>query len=699
MRTSEPTSPRRGALLRRAVPWFVLAFWVIVLLVAVPVVGKLGDATTDSEIDYLPASAQSTQVAEIQQELPGGGTTDMFLVYQRDSGLSRADRDAAEDHVAEIAAHYSINGMPEGNVSDDETTLMYPLAIDADEAGGEGEDVELVRELVADHPDGLLVQVTGPAGLEADMDEAFEGIDETLVMATMLVVTVLLILTYRSPFLWLLPLVAVGAAAVTSMAGVYALVRAFDITVSTMSSSIMIVLVFGVGTDYALLLVARYREELRRHHAPADAMIAALRGTGPAILTSAGTVAAGLLCMIAADLNSSSGLGPVGAVGVVCALVAMTTLLPAILVLLGRGVFWPLVPVHGTTPRERRGFYSRVGALVTGRPITVLAAGAMLVGSVALGALNLPGDLRSEDSFTDRPESVAGMETLAAAFPEQSSQPITVLADASHSEEVLTSVRGTDGVADAEMRRSADGWAEISAFPVDEAESAGEAATIELLRAELATIDGAGALVGGESAQHLDVAATASSDRALVIPLALVAVFVLLALLLRSLLAPLVLVAAVVAVWGAAIGLGGLVFGPVFGFEGTDPEVPMLSFVFLVALGVDYGIFLMHRTREEALRGAPAPAALVSSLKATGTVIASAGIVLAATFSVLTVLPLVMMVELGFVIAVGVLLDTFLVRAYLVPAAAALLGTRIWWPGRLSKAPQPAPEPVGLVRR
>ncbi|MEU2430328.1 MMPL family transporter [Streptomyces sp. NPDC007861] len=682
-----------------ALPWAVLALWIAVLAVAGPFAGKLADVQRDNIVDYLPAGADSTQVARVQQELPGGEATELVLVYHRDGGLTAADRTTAAGQAARIAAaHDLIGGQPRGIPSMDGTTLMYPVS--TTEPGNDEKAraafVEDVRAAVsgdgADGADGgdraegaaagLTVEVGGPSALQTDMEDVFETIDGTLMVATVIVVAVLLILTYRSPFLWLVPLLVVGVAALATRAVIYGLAQGFDITVTSQSAGIMTVLVFGAGTDYALLLVARYREELRRVPEPYDAMRAALRGCGPAVLASSGTVAAGLLCLLAADLNSARGLGPVGAVGVVCALAAMTTLLPALLVLLGRRIFWPLIPRYGSEAPRRRNLFAAMGSSAGRRPVAVLASGAVLLGALALGAFNLPGTLKNEDSFTERPESVSAMRTLADAYPDRGAQPIGVVAPAAAADRVLAEVRATGGVAAAERGRTADGWTELSVFAEDAPESPGETATIEALRAGL---QADGAYVGGASAQQLDLEETNARDRLIVIPLVLAAVLLILVALLRSLVAPLILIVAVVAVWGAAMGLGGLVFEPVFGFAGVDPGLPLLSFVFLVALGVDYGIFLMHRMREEALSGAEPAAAALTALRTTGGVIASAGIVLAATFAVLMNLPLVMMVEMGFVVAVGVLLDTFLVRTYLVTSASLLLGRRVWWPGRLSR--------------
>ncbi|WP_217170047.1 MMPL family transporter [Streptomyces sp. AC512_CC834] len=684
--TSGPSGGRR-----RAVPWLVLGLWIAVLAIASPFASKLADVQRDRAVDYLPASADSTQVAKIQDRLPGGEATEMVLVYHRDAGLTAADKATAAEQVAEIAGAHELTGRPAGIPSKDGTTLMYPVASTEPGTDEEARDalVNDVRD-VALGGDGLSVEVGGAGALATDASEVYNSLDGPLLYTTAAVVALLLILIYRSPFLWLVPLAVAGIADYLSMGVAYGLNQWFGTAVSGQSSGIMTILVFGVGTDYALLLVSRYREELRRIERPYDAMVAALRGCGPAVLASSGTVAAGLLCLLAADLNSSRGMGPLGTVGVLCALAAMLTLLPAILVLLGRRVFWPLVPRYGSTPKARRSLFAAMGSSAERRPRTVLVGGAVLLGALALGAFALPGNLKQEDTFTTRPDAIAAMETLAAAYPERGTQPITVIAPTDRAEAALAEARDTRGVKSAEAGRSGGGWTELTVLASAPPQSAAETATIESLRDSLD-----GSYVGGPSAQQIDLEDTNARDTVIVVPIVLLSVLLILTVLLRSLVAPLILVAAVVAVWGAALGIGGLVFGPLFGLEGTDPGLGLLSFVFLVALGVDYGIFLMHRMREEALKGAEPTRAALAALRATGGVIASAGLVLAATFAVLTSMPMVQLVELGFVIAVGVLLDTFLVRTYLVTSASVALRRRVWWPGRLSRAPaEPGPAPA-----
>ncbi|CAM5626510.1 MULTISPECIES: MMPL family transporter [unclassified Streptomyces] len=674
---------------RRGVPWLVLGLWIVALVAVSPFASKLADVQRDRAVDYLPASADSTQVAKIQERLPGGEATEMVVVYHRDGGLTAGDRATAAGQIERIAGEHKLTGEPRGVPSRDGTTLMYPIASTEPGTDEEARDL-LVNDVrdVARGSDGLSVEVGGAGALATDASEVYNSLDGPLLYTTAAVVALLLIIIYRSPFLWLVPLAVAGIADYLSMGVAYGLNQGFGTSVSGQSSGIMTILVFGAGTDYALLLVSRYREELRRIERPYDAMIAALKGCGPAVLASSGTVAAGLLCLLAADLNSSRGMGPLGTVGVLCALVAMLTLLPAILVLLGRRVFWPLVPRLGSTPKARRSLFTAMGSSAGRRPLTVLAGGAVLLGALALGTLNLPGNLKQEDSFTSKPDAVAAMETLAEAYPERGTQPISVITPEDRVEATLASIRDTRGVDSAEQGRTGDGWTEISVLATAAPQSAGETATIEALRDRLD-----GSYVGGASAEQLDLKDTNARDRLVVVPIVLLSVLLILVVLLRSLVAPLILVAAVVAVWAAALGIGGLVFEPLFGFEGTDPGLGLLSFVFLVALGVDYGIFLMHRMREECLNGAEPASAALTALRTTGGVIASAGLVLAATFAVLTNMPMLQLVELGFVIAVGVLLDTFLVRTYLVTSASVALKRKVWWPGPLSRKPEPPVPP------
>ena len=667
----------------------MLAVWIGLVVGGYSLAGKLDSVTRDGQVDYLPASAQSTKVLQAEAELPGGENGLLVVVYERPDGLQPGDREAVVRGHAELAERFGTDeaaGPPEIVDSDDGTALMYALSLDSDAVAEEADATADARQLLTDRPDGLDVYVTGPTALGADMDEVFDAVDSRLLLVTAVVVALLLILTYRSPLLWLVPLASVGVAAIASMGVVYALAQAFNFTITSMSSALLIVLVFGAGTDYALLLVSRYREELHRHARPFDAMLAALRGAGPAILASAATVVAGLLCLLAADLNSISSLGPVGAAGIGAALLVMLTLFPALLVLLGRRVFWPFVPRLGDEVRASGSRWARLGERVARRRVVGWVVPLVILGGLALGTVGVSSSLPQLDQFArSTPESVTGAKLIEARFPDQGGQPLTVMSRPDQSREVLAAVESTSGVVSAEIGRTGDDWVEISVIPVDSPESAGETATIKQLRENVREVAGEAALVGGPSAEKLDEAETNKSDRNLVMPLILLVVLAILGLLLRAIVAPLVLVATVVVSYFGALGLCNLMFDHVLGFAGMESSVPLIGFLFLVALGVDYNIFLMTRVREEAVRHGTVEGTK-RGLATTGGVITSAGVVLAATFAVLASLPLVMLVEIGILVAVGVLIDTLLVRSIVVPALTMSLGPRIWWPSKLSRA-------------
>jgi RND superfamily putative drug exporter len=660
--------------------------WIGLVVGGFSLAGRLDSVTRDNQADYLPASAQSTKVILAEAGLPNGGDGLLVVVYERADGIRPGDRAAAARDYTELAVRFGTRpvGAPEVTESSHGTALVFALSLNSRWATDEAEasTVADARELVSDLPDGLDAYVTGPSAIGADMDEVFDTVDARLMLATTVVVALLLILTYRSPLLWLVPLVSVGVAAIMSMGAVYALTQVFDFTITSMSSALMIVLVFGAGTDYALLLVSRYREELHRHERPSDAMLAALRGAGPAIAASAGTVAAGLLCLLAADLNSTSGLGPVGAAGIGASLLVMLTLFPALLVVLGRRVFWPFVPRLGAEARGSGSRWARLGELVDRRRVVSWAVPMVVLGALSLGLVGANGSLPQLDQFArSTPDSVVGARLIDERFPGQGGQPVTVMSRPAMSADVLAAVQSTPGVASATVGQAGDDWVEISAIPVDSPESAGETATIKRLRDDLKELAGDAAIVGGPSAELLDTDETNTSDRNRVMPLILLVVLVILGLLLRAVVAPLVLVATVVVSFFGSLGLCNLLFDHVLGFAGWESSVLLIGFLFLVALGVDYNIFLMSRVREEAVRHGTVEGTK-RGLAVTGGVITSAGLVLAATFAVLASLPLVMLIQIGILVAVGVLIDTLLVRSIVVPALTMSLGRRIWWPSK-----------------
>ncbi|KUL27763.1 MMPL family transporter [Actinoplanes awajinensis] len=681
-----------GPVPSRWVPWLVIGLWVALAAVMVPLSGKLSSVTKDRAVDALPASADSTKVAALEDKLPGGEENTFVFVYHRAGGVTADDRASVERHYNTMATRYPPKVTPpagendEGpptQISNDGKAMMFTLNVST----SYGEPAVLtgpMRDIAKDRPAGLDLDVTGPAGIDADMDAVFDGIDVQVFLTTVIVVTILLILTYRSPVLWFIPLVAVGVAALTSMATVYLLVKGFGLVINSQNSALLTILVFGVGTDYALLLIARYREALHQHENVRVAMLHALRGAAPAIVASAATVIGGLLCLLAADLNETRGLGPIGAAGILCALVAMLTLFPAVLVVLGRRIFWPAIPRFGTAMQQKPGLWGRLGAAISRRRWVATLASLGVLGVLTIGLTGNTSILREQDQFLSTPESVTGFTVLREHFPELGGQPMTVFTRAAYQEQVLDVVKHTPGVAQVETGETKEGWVDISVFPKDAPDTTAEYDTIRRVRAAVHTVNGAEALVGGPSAEHLDTDVTTRRDQKVVIPLVLAVVLIILGLLLRAIVAPLMLMATVIVSFAAAFGGSVFIFEMILGFKGIDYSVPLLAFMFLVALGVDYNIFLTHRAREETVRLGTRDG-ILKALSATGGVITSAGLVLAATFAVLVSLPLVMLVELGFLVAFGVLLDALLVRSVLVPALTLLIGRRIWWPSRLSR--------------
>jgi putative drug exporter of the RND superfamily len=580
--------------------------------------------------------------------------------------------------------------------------------------------VEKIKDrLTSGVPPGLRTALTGSAGAHDDIFDAFAGMDGALLLATGLAVAFLLILTYRSPVLWLLPLLAVGVANQLASATVYVLARLAGITVDFQSQSILTILVFGVGVDYALLLISRYREELRVHRDRHAAMAQALRRSFPAIAASAATVSLGLLCLLAADLPATRGLGPVGAAGVLAAFLVMTLLLPALVVLCGRWVFWPFIPrvdaalAAGRTSaggdadqvaRQHRFWWGVAGA-VARRPRVIWIGTALALATLALGIGNLRLGLPGDESFTRAVGSVTGQHLIEAHFPDGAAEPAEILARAAAAGPVGAAARlvpGVAAVAPAEV--SADGqWVRLRAVLADPPGSRAALRTVSALRDRVHRVPGAQALVAGETAANLDAEQTTNHDNWVVMPLILGVVLLILMLLLRALVAPLLLLASVVLSYLAALGAAGLILDAV-GHPRLWNPLPLQTFLFLVALGVDYTIFLMTRAREEVARLGAAPGVL-RALTVTGGVITSAGVVLASTFAALCVLPLVPSVQTAVIVAVGVLLDTVLVRSLLVPALSVHIGRWMWWPGRLGRL-QPTrapvlhrpPEPAGTGR-
>ncbi|KAB2344119.1 MMPL family transporter [Actinomadura rudentiformis] len=689
----------------RRTKWAVLALWVIALVALGPLAGKLGDVEKNDAASWLPKSAESTQVVKLQEQFRKDETMLAVIVYERSGGsITAADTAKAKADTATFGKLPGAQGVQGPFPSKDGKALqtLVPLTdVDVTKA------VEDARDLSKRGPPGLDAHVTGPAGAGADMFKVFETIDGFLLMAAGLVVIVLLLIIYRSPVLWFVPVLSAVFALGLAQSVVYLLAKNGGVTVNGQSAGILTVLVFGVATDYALLLVARYREELHRHEDRHEAMAFALHRAGPAIIASAATVAVGLLCLLVADMNSTKGMGPVAAAGVITALAAMTTLLPALLVIFGRWLFWPLVPrydVKYLDPEsydKEHGIWSKVARLVSAKPRLLWAVTSIGLVAMTLGLGSLKADgLSDAGQFVDKPDSIVGAEAVSRHFPAGSGAPAVIITKASASDQVARAISGTPGVAELSKPVTANGLVQYEATLKDSADSKAAQNTIDRLRDTVHGVPGADAQVGGMTATNLDIQRASARDNKVIIPIVLAVVFLILVALLRALVAPLLMMATVVLSFLASLGACALIFKHAFGFEGTDAGFPLLAFIFLVALGVDYNIFLMHRVREES-QHLGTRRGVLRGLTVTGGVITSAGLVLAATFAALATLPLVSMAEMGFVVAFGVLLDTIIVRSLLLPALSFDLGRRIWTPGRLAKQAPPtkasAPEPPKVL--
>jgi RND superfamily putative drug exporter len=675
----------------RRTKWAVVVFWLIIVAVTGPLAGKLTGAEKNDASAWLPAAAESTKVLDVQSRFQSPNIYAAVVVYDRVSGLTGADKAKAAADVRRFAGvHGVVRSQVAGPIPSADGKAMetiVPINLGSKGWNGASAAATKLRVIARTDANGLAFHIAGPLGNAADSASAFKGIDGTLLYATLAVVIVLLLITYRSPVLWLLPVMSAGVALVAAQGLIYLLAR-HGLTVNAQSAGILLVLVFGAGTDYALLLTARYREELRRHQDRHEAMAVALRRAGPAVIASAGTVIVSLLTLTIAELASTKSLGPVLAIGVVVALAAMMTLLPALLVIFGRWVFWPVKPAYGTGEPTTRGFWARVGRRIAIRPRLVWVVTAVILGAMALGLTGLKASgLTTAQGFRHTPDSVVGQTVIDQHFPAGAGQPVIVIGNQAHAAALLAAVKATPGITGVTGTSKA-GHAYLTGTLSTAPDSQAAYNTIDRIRTAVHAVPGANALVGGNTAINLDVKNASAHDRTVIIPVILAVVFLILALLLRALIAPIMLIATVVLSFAAALGVSALVFNHVFGFGGADTSFPLFVFVFLVALGIDYNIFLMTRVREEAGKYGPRHGAL-TGLAATGGVITSAGAVLAGTFAALATLPVTFLAELGFAVAFGVLLDTIIVRSVLVTALNLDLGRWVWWPSRLAREPVP----------
>jgi RND superfamily putative drug exporter len=675
----------------RRTAWLVA---LVPLLLAGALIGLLGEGERDAgPTDSLPRGADSTMATELRDQLPTDDASVAIVLYTADEGeLSRADLQKLTEQAADLGPQVRL--VP----SEDGTAALAVVPVESTTATENADKVTALRDTVrADLPDGVTAEVTGPAAVEADLAAVFDGANTRLLLVTAAVVALLLVLTYRSPVLWLIPLTVVGVADRLAAVGATQVIAATGVAWDESTIGILSVLVFGAGTDYALLLISRYRDELRTHSSRYDAMALAVRRTAEAVLSSATTVVLGLLTLLLSLVPTTRGLGLACAIGVVIAAAFVLVVLPAALVLFGRWIFWPRVPHEGEAPMvETHSLWRRVGDRVAARPSAFIAGTLLLIIGLSAGLLGIRTGLDQADQFLDKPEAISASERLAESFPSGTADPTQVLTR-DDADAVLGTVQQADGVSGARVTQQGNGITQIDAvLEADPGTSAAED-TVLALRDDLAAYDETH--VGGTEATTIDEREAAQRDRLVIMPLILGLVLVALLVLLRSVVAPVLLVATVLATFAASLGVSWWVFTGLLGFDALDVGVPLLAFLFLVALGVDYNIFLVTRAREEAVEHGTREG-MLRALTATGGVITSAGILLAAVFAVLGVLPLVVLAQLGTIICIGVLLDTLVVRTVLVPALALRLGDTFWWPRQVGDVARPAPRtrPEALAR-
>jgi putative drug exporter of the RND superfamily len=692
-RTRRPVPGSRFARTLRRLRWPLMIAWLIAVMFLFPVANSLSRVTNDSNAANLPASAPSTRAIalELQQATRHGSgqpqTDTAFVVFARGKGLTDTDRAAiasARAAVGRLAGQ--ANGLSTPSPvqrSADGQAALFTANITApanSQASADTAAVRAIREAVGGPAsragDGLRAEVTGPAAVTADQGTPTTTILE---LTALVIVALVFFVVYRSPLLWFFPLLSAVAAIQVAQAGAHGLGSA-GLTVSTLSSDILIVLVFGAASDYALLLIHRYREELCRHATTEDAMAAALRRTLPTLLASSATVTIAMICLLAAQSASLHGLGPVGAVGIVSALLAQTTFLPALLLVVGPAAFWPRVPVAGQTGSGQARLWSGIGSRVARHPARVALAAVVLLGVACTGLAALRIDNSNLAQVKGNPGSVAGAQLADDHFPAGLLDPVNLLAPPSQARAAVAVAQATPNVAEvlpAAPVGSYTGYLVI--MSVSPYGASGHAVIVDL-RQQLDR-DAPGTLVGGDPAVQYDITRASAHDALVLIPLVLVVILVVIGLLLQAVVAPLVLVTTTALSFAASFGLSDLLWRYGLGYSGIESQVPVYIFIFLVALGIDYNIFLAARIREEA-RHLGTRRGTLRGLSVTGGVITAAGVVLAATFAALVLEPTVYLTEVGTAVAIGVLLDTLFVRTVLVPAALLTIGERVWWPTR-----------------
>jgi putative drug exporter of the RND superfamily len=721
--------------------WVVVAIWVVLGIALSSLQPRLQEATTNENEAFLPESAESTDVNSlIEESFPDGREVDAVVAYHRPGGLTAADREriaadalaiagldqpdeAAECANGEIAGTLAVidpfagpvcggerlagssggeagRGPPEGReagagaesppaVSDDGSVALLLVRSNSEESEQIQDNVAALREITPPPEAGageLSAYVSGVAGIISDSIDVFESIDVTLLVVTVSLVLVLLLAIYRSPFIPFVPLFVVAIAYGIAAAAVLGLVEAGALEVNGQTTSLLIVLMFGAGTDYCLLIVARYREELRRFPDKHEAMARATERTAPAILSAGGTVVAAMLVLVLADFKATQTMGPVLALGVAVMLLAGLTFLPALLSILGRRAFWPIVPREGSVQSSPLGIWRRIGHFVHDRPVLALTLSLVVLVAGALGNFKDRGVIDFGEGFRDDPESVEGQLLIEERLSGGQTAATNVIVDTARAEPVaaaLGRLEGVDAVAAAGSSEDGELVRVDVTLAYDPFSDEANDLVPELRETTRGAAGGGTALVGGLTAENYDTSETLRADARVIVPLVLLLIFLILCLLLRALVAPLYLVATVVLSYAFAIGATTLIFTEIFNQPDSDPGLPTFAFIFLVALGIDYNIFLISRIREEAAYQ-PTNEAVITGLERTGGVITSAGLILAGTFCALMTLPLETLLQIGFTVAFGLLIDTFLIRTIVVPAIAFLLGERNWWPSRIS---------------
>ena len=715
MKKTSSTTARTPFWLRWLVPVLLVVTWLAIAGIGGPTFGRLSEVSSNDQASFLPAGAEATAAQDWQAKFRDSKEIPAVIVIESDSAFTPVQLGEAAALKGKLEALQAGSTVIGPIPSEDSKAVQFVVPIDS---AGEVKDVvkELRDEVKASAPEGMQTFVTGPAGLTADLVSAFAGIDGILLLVALGAVFLILLIVYRSLLLPIAVLFTSVFALCAAILLVFGMAKLGWIQLNGQSQGILSILVIGAATDYALLYVARFREALTHNTNRTTAALTAWKASWEPILASGATVIIALLCLLFSDLNSNKALGPVAAAGILCSLFAALTLLPAMMALLGRTAFWPFRPkLLPETDREpelvtglegQRGLWRATASLVSRKPRIVWVASVLLLLVASGGILQLKANgVPQTDVILTASTAVDGQDALARHFDAGSGSPAVIVADEAKAQAVLDAVKAADGVGDAYLLADGgvpiitgaasapgaptapavrDGKVLINATLNFAADSNEAENVVVSLRQELKKVDG-GALVGGVTATALDTNTTAQRDLVTIIPVVLAVILVILMLLLRSVLAPVLLVASVVLSYGAAMGVSAMVFNNFFGFPGADATVPLFGFVFLVALGVDYNIFLMSRVREESLKHGTR-AGILRGLVVTGGVITSAGVVLAATFAALGVIPIMFLVQLAFIVAFGVLLDTVLVRSLLVPALAYDIGPRLWWPSKLGRA-------------